>query len=204
MDRKVFCIGMNKTGTTSLKRFMEIHGFSCNDQAAGELLIKSYSENEFLPILKHCETAEFFQDLPFSAPNTFKELKLAFPHAKFILTVRNSAEEWYDSLVRFHEMVFGKPLNKETLQKADYRYPGFAWEANRAMYSSPENDPYQRTDLIRTYENHIREVRSHFSGDQNFIEINVSEKNTVIRLCKFLEIEALMDEMPWLNKTETT
>ncbi|MFT5596770.1 MAG: hypothetical protein ACI8QH_001569, partial [Flammeovirgaceae bacterium] len=26
---KVFCIGMNKTGTTSLEKFMELHGYAC-------------------------------------------------------------------------------------------------------------------------------------------------------------------------------
>jgi len=201
MNRKVFCIGMNKTGTTSLERFMQVHGFDCGNQVRGEMLMKAYSKNDFDPIIEFCHTAEFFQDLPFSAPRTFKEIAKAFPRSRFILTVRDSPEQWYQSLVSFHESVFGKPLDKKKLQHADYRYPGFAWEANRALYNSPEDNPYDKESLIQTYQSHIHEVRIYFEGSENFLELNVGSAHAVSKLSAFLDLVPQVREMPWMNKT---
>jgi hypothetical protein len=102
---KIFCIGMNKTGTTSLEKFMELHGYACGDQVSGELLLTDFASGNFQSIIDFCQTADFFQDLPFSAPNCYKVLRVNYPDAKYILTVRDSAETWYNSLVRFHEKV---------------------------------------------------------------------------------------------------
>ena len=192
---------MNKTGTTSLAAFMEMHGYTCGDQTEGELLMRAYAENDFQPIYDFCETAEFFQDLPFSAPRTFEKLTEKFPDALYILTVRDSAELWYASLVRFHERVFGTPLNRETLQKANYRYPGFAWEANRLLYRSPEDNPYRQEDLMADYKAHIKRVEAHFLHQNNLLKINLNEENAVEKLSSFLEIEPRVETMPWLNKS---
>jgi hypothetical protein len=198
---KVFCIGLNKTGTTSLEKFMEIHGFRCGDQVKGELLLSDFSAGNFQTILDFCETADFFQDLPFSVPGCYSILLNAYPDAKYILTVRDSADVWYESLVRFHESVFGKPLTKELLMNAKYRYKGFAWQANRALYGSPEKDPYNRESLIETYHKHHAEVTDAFENRKNLLVLNVGEEIAVSKLSAFLEIEPLIDEMPWLNKT---
>ncbi len=198
---KVFCIGLNKTGTTSLEKFMEIHGFRCGDQVKGELLLSDFSVGNFQPIIDFCQTADFFQDLPFSAPNCYKVLLAAYPDAKYILTVRDSAEVWYESLVRFHESVFGKPLTKELLMNVQYRYEGFAWEANRALYKSPEGDPYNRESLIGTYNDHYKSVAKAFEKQDNLLVLNVGEEKAVSQLSAFLKIEPMIDEMPWLNKT---
>lgn len=198
---KVFCIGLNKTGTTSLEKFMEIHGYACGDQVQGELLLADFASGNFQAIIDFCQTADFFQDLPFSAPNCYRALLSAFPDAKYILTVRESADVWYDSLVRFHESVFGKPLSKELLMGAKYRYDGFAWEANRALYQSPEDDPYNRDCLTETYTNHHASVLEAFENQGNLLVLNIAEQNAVSALSTFLEIEPLVDRMPWLNKT---
>ncbi|MCZ4409305.1 hypothetical protein O3Q51_10810 [Cryomorphaceae bacterium 1068] len=198
---KVFCIGLNKTGTTSLEKFMEIHEFSCGDQVKGELLLSDFSAGNFQAILDFCDSADFFQDLPFSAPNCYKILLTAYPDAKYILTVRDNADVWYDSLVRFHESVFGKPLTKELLMSVKYRYVGFAWEANRALYNSPEGDPYNRDSLIETYNTHRSEVIDAFENRKNLLVLNVGEEKALSKLSVFLEIEPMIDEMPWLNKT---
>ena len=198
---KVFCIGLNKTGTTSLEKFMELHGFKSGDQVKGELLLADYVHGNFQPIIDFCQTADFFQDLPFSAPNCFKVLLAAYPDAKYILTVRENAAVWYNSLVRFHECVFGKPLTKELLKTIKYRYKGFAWEANRALYNSPEEDPYQRECLIETYTNHKKAVVSAFEKRDNLLVLNVGEENAARKLSVFLDIEPQIDRMPWLNKT---
>jgi hypothetical protein len=198
---KVFCIGMNKTGTTSLEKFMELHGYGCGDQVSGELLLTDFASGNFQAIIDFCQTADFFQDLPFSAPNCYKVLRVNYPDAKYILTVRDSAETWYNSLVRFHEKVFGHPLTKELLMSVKYRYEGFAWRTNRAMYQSPEEDPYNRESLIGTYNTHHSDILNAFENHGNLLVLNVAEPNAVSKLSDFLGMEPLVDEMPWLNKT---
>lgn len=202
--RRIFCIGFNKTGTTSLESFMKSNGFLCGDQEEGELLIKSYQTGNWDKIIDFCRGAEFFQDLPFSAPDTAEVLADNFADAKFILTVRESPEIWYKSITEFHKIKFGKSGNlptKKDLQNAEYRYKGFAWDANRALYKSPENDPYNKASLINTYETHIENVNRIFGNKQNLITIDLSEPNTVAKLNTFLGIRSNMESMPWLNKT---
>jgi hypothetical protein len=192
---------MNKTGTTSLAKFMELNDFACGDQAKGELLLKSYIRGDYTPLTSHCQTADFFQDIPFSIPGCHTILLKAFPSAKFILTIRKSAEHWYNSLVNFHEKVFGKPLNKERLMQVDYRYKGFAWEANRALYDSPDSDPYNKKALIDAYEKHIQQVKRDFTGSKKLLILEIESDEAVNQLSNFLEIETNLSKMPWLNKT---
>lgn len=198
---KVFCIGMNKTGTTSLEKFMKLHGYAVGNQVKGELLLSDFSTGNHQAIVDFCQTADFFQDLPFSAPNCYPILLDAYPDAKYILTVRESAKVWYHSLVRFHESVFGKPLTKELLMRVAYRYQGFAWEANRVLYTSPEDDPYNHESLVKTYQNHCAEVAENFKNSDNLLVLNVADGEAVAKLSSFLEIKPLVEEMPWLNQT---
>lgn len=106
---KFFCIGRNKTGTTSLMKAFEDLGFIVGDQHAAEVLYDQYFfKNEFEPIVAYCKSAEVFQDVPFSYLNTLRHIDKAYPGSKFILTVRDDAEQWYRSITRFHAKSFGK------------------------------------------------------------------------------------------------
>src|SRR5437763_5861921 len=88
--QKIFCIGRNKTGTTSLTKAMMELGFITGNQGRAERLIDCYKLRNFKPIIAYCKTAQFFRDVPFSLPFTFIALDVAFPGSKFILTVRDS------------------------------------------------------------------------------------------------------------------
>ena len=94
---KVFCIGLNKTGTTSLKKESGLQGYTVGNQRQAELLFDDWVKRDFKRIIRYCHTAEFFQDAPFSYPYTFIALDQAFPGSKFILTLRDNADEWYYS-----------------------------------------------------------------------------------------------------------
>lgn len=202
--KKIFCIGLNKTGTTSLKAFMEMHGFETGDQAKAERLIKPYRRKEYQAIYDYCESGEFFQDLPFSIPGIAEVLLKNYPDAKFILTARSSADAWYKSLISFHKKLFGENQRVPTkgdLQKADYRYRGFAWEANRLLYPSPEDDPYREDILKAVYEDHLKETRRLFSESENYLEIDIESEDSVAKLAPFLQIAPKVQHMPWKNKT---
>ena len=203
---KVFCIGFNKTGTTSLEKFMLFHGFRSGDQASGERLMPDYVQNRWESLKYHVSTADFFQDLPFSAPNTYRHLDAAFPNSRFILTVRDSAETWYRSLLTFHKDIFGygkRVPTREDLERAPYRFPGFAWLANRALYPSPPDDPYNREALIGAYEKHRKDVEEYFGERENLLVLEISDPEAPSRLGGFLDIVPQMKSLPWLNKSRT-
>jgi hypothetical protein len=119
------------------------------------------------------------------------------------LTYRNE-ESWYNSITRFHSKLFadGRRIpTKEDLKNANYRYKGFVWDTNRAVYNSPENDPYNKEMLISNYSKHNKDVLDYFKNNPNFLAIDVSKPGSYQNLCEFLGHKPLHKEFPHLNKT---
>lgn len=204
---KIFGIGNNKTGTTSLKVAMEELGFKVGEQRPAELLHHHWAKRDFKPIIEFCKTAEFFQDFPFSKPFTFIALDQAFPNSKFILTVRDSPEQWYNSITKFHAKLWGKNgriPTKEDLMEASYIYKGWAWEFNVYMNIAPDDNPYQKDLLIKSYIDYNESVIKYFEHRPNdLLVINLSDKGAYKRLCDFLEVKSKKEDFPWENKTAT-
>ncbi|RFN60035.1 sulfotransferase [Marixanthomonas ophiurae] len=202
---KVFCIGANKTGTTSVEKTLKNFGYKMGKQAKAELLIHEYSQRNFKPILKYCRTAEAFQDIPFSLPYTYVVLHHHFKNAKFILTERESAEQWYHSLVKFHSKLWSDGTHAPTAQElknAKYRYKGYPYEAHKYLYSTPDDDLYNQETLIAFYTEHNKAVKNYFKDIPNsLLCINVSKKEDYKRLSDFLNVSSNQTDFPWENKT---
>ena len=106
---KVFCIGANKTGTTSLAHALKSLGYALGGQHEAEpMAVRDWRARNFNALIDCCRTAEAFQDISFSCPYTFQTLDAYFPESKFILTVRDSTDDWYESLTSFHSKICGK------------------------------------------------------------------------------------------------
>lgn len=198
---KVFCIGLAKTGTTSIERALKELGYRLGNQHQGELLLPAYAARNFRPIIEFCLTAEAFQDAPFSFPFTYIVLDQSFPNAKFILSVRDDADQWYRSLVQFHGNLFagGRVPVKDDLVRATYSYPGFVWESNRVLVNTPEDDIYHKPTMVSYYERHNDDVRDYFRRKSNLLELNVSDHGSYMRFCDFLGKEPVAEDFPWLN-----
>lgn len=138
--QKIFCIGHNKTGTSSLGFALHEFGYKMGHQPTAERLLPYYAKKkDWKHILEYCKTAQAFQDAPFSWPETWKALVKAYPNAKFILTYRDE-EKWYKSITSFHKIIWGQGIrvpNATDLKNANYRYKGWAWEYNRAVWNTP-------------------------------------------------------------------
>ncbi|MEG9328949.1 sulfotransferase [Salinimicrobium catena] len=200
---KVFCIGRNKTGTTSLEVVLKEFGYKLGKQHKAERLLKYYKLGHWKPIVKFCKTAEAFQDAPFSWPYTWLILHEHFPEAKFILTTRDE-EKWYYSLVNFHSRLFADGIRvptKEDLQRAKYNYPGFILESNRAVHKTPLDDIYNKEEMIKNYRTHNNSVLHFFKNRSNFLHIDVSEKDSYQQLADFLNKPPLHQSFPHYNKT---
>lgn len=203
--KKIFCIGLNKTGTTSLKVEMGYQGIVVGNQRKAELLFDDWVKRDFKKLKRYCYTAQFFQDAPFSYPYTFIALDQFFPGSKFILTVRNSPEQWYSSLARFHGKIWGNgniPPTAEDLKNAPYIYKGFAYHARMHALPVTDENPYDKDILIDYYRTLNKNVKDYFRHrPEDLLVINLAKKGDYARFCKFLGVEQKKDTFPWENKT---
>lgn len=198
---KVFCIGLAKTGTTSLEQALKDLGYRLGDQHMGESLLPAYAARNFKPIIDFCLTADAFQDAPFGFPFMYVALDQSFPNAKFILSVRDNVDQWYRSLLRYHGHLFagGRIPVKEDLLRSSYCYPGFVWESFQVLLNTPEDDIYHKPTLAAYYERHHANVTDYFRGKHNLLKINLADKGAYPEFCRFLGKTPVADDFPRLN-----
>ncbi len=205
-EPKVFCIGLNKTGTTTIENELIKFGYKTGNQVEAEYLVKNWYQRDFKPILRYCKKYDAFQDVPFSLPFTYQVLDQYFSSSKFILTVRDNPEQWYKSLVEFHSKLWGNgkdALTLDQLKKVNYRHLGYAYKTHRDIFNTPDKDLYNKEILINYYNNHLENVKEYFrSQPEKLLVINVSIKKDYFRLCEFLEKPVLRENFLWKNKTE--
>lgn len=202
---KVFCIGLNKTGTTTLEKVLKGFGYKLGNQVKGEYLLDAWIERDFNQITKFCKTAEAFQDIPFSLPYTYQFLDAHFRDSKFILSVRDSSEQWYDSITKFHSKLWAnneRIPNANDLKQAKYRYKGFAYKFNQAVFHTPEDNPYDKQILMDFYNTYNTQVIDYFrTHPERLLIINVSKSSDYAKLCSFLNQPINAQDFPWENKT---
>ena len=56
--QKVFVIGFNKTGTTSIQAALGELGYILGDQASAERLLKDVMQNNYKPLLDYCDVLQ--------------------------------------------------------------------------------------------------------------------------------------------------
>ncbi|MFA9461774.1 sulfotransferase [Thiohalorhabdus methylotrophus] len=202
---KVFCVGLNKTGTTSLEKEMLRLDYVVGDEMKGKALIDPWAHRDFRPIIRLCRTAQFFQDAPFSWPYTFVALDQAFPGSKFMLTVRDSEEAWYHSLIRFLGQKWGNgkvPPDAEDLKAAPGPYPGFRFHVHMMLQQVPESDLFNKDVLLDFYRTHNNLVRDYFRHrPSDLLVLNVKRDRDYVRFCEFLGVVQDRAGFPWENKT---
>lgn len=202
---KIFCVGLNKTGTTSIGVALSNLGLSVCSPILGEKLLDDWAQRDFRRIIELCGTADAFEDVPFSLPFTYQALAMTFPDGKFILTVRDSPEQWYESLVGYHSLLFGdgrKPT-AEQLKKARYRYPGWIWRWHTCQYGE-DCEPYDKARYLDQYKRHEANVMDYFGPcDERLLVLNVADKAAMLKLCAFVGVPYREQEMPHLNSRES-
>jgi len=199
---KVFVIGSNKTGTTSLGAALKQLGFRLGNQLAAEKLLDDWARRDFRRLITYCRSADAFQDIPFSLDYTFQAMDAAFPGSKFILSVRDDATQWYRSLTRFHAKRRGldRPPTAEELKADPYVWPGFMWHASQLMYGIDENSVWDEEKYKGFYLKHIDVVQDYFKHRSNdLLVINLADPESMKKLCMFLNVPILAESMPKLN-----
>lgn len=202
---KVFCIGENKTGTTTIEAVLASLGYKIGNQRKGELLLRDWADRNFKPIVKLCKTADAFQDVPFSNDFTYQTLDYAFPGSKFILTVRNNKDEWYESMTRFHTKIIEKDRlpTMDDLKEFKYAYKGYLWESNKFKYGIDESTLYDYKIYTDQYERHNERIKEYFKyRPDDLLVLNVADQNAMEKLYSFLGVKYNGETMPHLNASK--
>ena len=107
--------------------------------------------------------------------------------------------------MRFYSKLFSDgihPPGKPELMAAKYAYPGYMWDVNRALYFTPEHDPFEKSAMIRWYNLHLSEVRTFFGGSERMLEVCVSADDAAEKIATFAGITPVSNRLPHLNKSK--
>lgn len=175
---KVFCIGYNKTGTTTLEKVLIDIGYRMPNQAKQEkLVVEKLFRGDYKPLFDLCKEYDAFQGMPFSQGITYAILDAMFPGSKFILTIRDS-EVWFESLVRFSLNILFKKAGIESINdfseltfndKAIYLHKNYLYNNVKRHAISVINHRiyfdwslvYNKKNRIELYERRNREIREY-------------------------------------------
>lgn len=216
---KIICVGLNKTGTTSLTQEILDLGFialgGSNGLNNGEFSNYCFTNQSIGTSIDLIEKTniDFFQDIPFSCPIISEKIINIFPQCKYILTTRNSAEEWVQSVKRFFKPFFvGNNFNSQgsldinvintIYDRGEVRELTFLLN----MFETWGLDSYSGNiddKLKQVYINHNLSVKNTLNSNNcDWIEINVSRKGELKKLTNWLNIENKKQDFTWLNKSK--
>jgi hypothetical protein len=95
LRRKVFGIGLNKTGTSSLKFAMDFLGYRTT--GSNKALLREVRGGNVAAAIRHSRDYDFFQDWPW--PLIYRDLHAEYGDgASYILTRRSTFEKWFASV----------------------------------------------------------------------------------------------------------
>ena len=168
--RKVFCAGLGKTGTTSLKEALRMLGY----------------RTIRLPIDWQGIT-DFDAALPGVSAAMYRELDKAFPHSRFILTVRD-VEGWLKSIER--DMGRKQDVSRDREE-----------ERNRLLemlYGAATFEPERFRQAFHYHETGVRDYFKDRTGD--LLVLDVTKTSGWDELCSFLEEPVPDEPFPFVNK----
>lgn len=177
---KVFGIGLNKTGTTTLGLCLQHLGY--RHTSSNLELTKRVAAGDIEPVLDFAREYESFEDWPW--PLIYRELDERFPGSKFILTTRRTPQVWLRSL-KNHALLTGPT------------------EFRRIAYGHPIPEGHEPDHLSR-YEAHNRDVRQYFeSRPDDLLEICWETGSGWRELCDFLGHEVPDVPLPHANRSDS-
>lgn len=213
---KIFCIGYNKTGTTTLETALRLYGFNLpNQQEQESRLTRQCFSTNYFELSDFVRKFDAFQDLPFSQGLTYVVADALFPNSKFILTERDS-ESWFNSLISFHKKVFNLPnldqlTERDVAEKMNYLYPGYVHENQTRILTRFSGETkivdwenlYNKEYYIDLYERRNNEIKKYFmNSPEKLLIMDITQEKTTQKLCNFLDIpDGFVIDMPHSNKT---
>ena len=215
---KVICVGLNKTGTSSLGVNLKKLGFNVwadsnysnpiNNVEFSNYTFSNKSIGTSIDLIEKTNV-DFFQDIPFSCPGISERLIKNFPQARYVLTKRIDSETWVKSVKKFWHYYFKEdkftPNSFSTIQHhiGVGTLPEISYLLN--MFETWDIDSYEGTldeKLTQVYNNHNISVKQTLIAHNcDWIEIDVSKKGELKKLTNWLGIENNTPDFVWVNKS---
>ncbi|MEM9012928.1 MAG: sulfotransferase [Pseudomonadota bacterium] len=177
---KVFGIGLNKTGTTSLKLALQRLGY--RHMRRTPRLLRLYEKGKLDALFAESAAWESFEDWPW--PLIYRDAFARFGNrARYVLTRRRTAEVWVESLKR--HALRTNPDKNPRRRIYGYDYP-HGYEGAHVAF----------------YERHLAEVRQHFAdagAAHLLLELCWEEGDGWAELCPFLGERAPREPFPHGN-----
>lgn len=175
---KIFGIGLNKTGTSTLSACGKSLSLRCAPYSPA--LIEDAARFDFAALAKTVQHYDLFEDWPW--PLLYRWLDETFPGSKFVLTVRKSPEKWLESYKKHSEKI--APLEFSNRLAYGYFYP-HGWEEEH----------------IERYKRFNDDVRAYFKDRPNdLLEICWENGDEWEKLCPFLGLDIPEQPFPHANK----
>jgi hypothetical protein len=175
-DKKIFCIGLSRTGTKSLTVALYILGYNIIHYPSDEQTLRDLIEGNYsFSVLQDYDGISDITVSPY-----FAQLHKLYPNSKFILTVRNK-EDWLRSFQKHwgDRPPFDDPNQNETYMKV-----------RRLLRASVYGTyKFNRDRMSYVYDLHKKSVLDYFKNKpHSLLVLNIFKKKAWKKLTKFLNV----------------
>lgn len=193
---KVFCLSMQRSGTTSVGDWLEFHGLRRAGSPTSVRLkwTKLWNEGDYDSIFASTEfqNAEILEDDPWWCPGFYNTLKEVFPEALFVLLTRDS-NDWFTSLCHhsagmnpgstvLHARIYDR---EEDLRKLKESNPHLDPTKGRLLSIKEHRQHY-----IRCYETHTQNVLAAFEDTpERLFHARLEDPSCFEDLCDFIGVQ---------------
>lgn len=182
--RKVFGIGMPKTGTKTLGDCFQELGFK--HRSFDMRLAAEAKRGELQNVLAEAEKYETFEDWPWFF--LYRELDRRFPNSLFVLTLRKDVDAYLTSLKKHHE--------RQGIRRKDFVQPPW-WDD--VFGFPPDQWDYAKSAL--RYERHNQAVLEYFKDrPQDLLVVSWERGDGWDSLCRFLDKPVPRKPFPHMNR----
>lgn len=184
--QRVFCVSMQRTGTTSVGKFFRDFGLRWAGWPADlkNNWSGSWYEGDFESIFSSLDfrTANAFEDSPWFCPDFYKVLFNRFPNAKFVLFTRDP-DAWFQSMINHSKgNVIGRSRSHSKVYRRELEYYDLLHSG--AIDEEVENQLKSEKKMkIAGHAEHYKEIyRLHNTEVQDFFRRHSPESLHVGRL----------------------
>jgi hypothetical protein len=187
---KIFCIGLPKTGTSSLHAAFQILNIPSLHNPMDLRLQAYHGEYNFKSEVNWRALCNFGE-------NFYKQLDKTYPGSKFILTIRDHAK-WLPSIERqiSRSPGWGKfkiqnkwslnPLMSSMFGGAEWKYHMSNALVRIEIFGTCV---YNKEQMLAIYQQHYKNVIEYFKDRADFLVMNIESGDGWNKLCSFLDIE---------------